>query len=114
MTIVQFHQNEEDTLYFNSLVAEQDNPYLGETISVYNHGDMNLELGCQNAFYELETASAMQELKPGECINHYHRVYHFGGDKEKLNDLAEKVLGVSLYFVWLSLFVVIKPRKYVI
>lgn len=96
LTIIQFQQNVADSLYFNSLVAEQDNPYLGETISVYNHGDMDLKLGELNAFYELETASAMRELKPGECISHFHRVYHFGGEKEKLSELAEKVLGVSL------------------
>ncbi len=95
LRIIQFSQGA-DTLYFNSLVAEQLQPFKGEAIAVYNHGPMDLSVSAENAFFEMETAAPVKALKPGESISHTHRVFQFVGNKSALNAIACKVLGVDL------------------
>jgi hypothetical protein len=47
-------------------------------------------------FYEIESVSPAAFLKPGGKLQHQHKVFHFTGDKVALNNIAQKVLGVSL------------------
>jgi len=47
-------------------------------------------------FYEMESVSPAAFLKPGEKLSHNHYVFHFTGDEEHLDEIAQKVLGISL------------------
>ena len=47
-------------------------------------------------FFELESVSPAAFLKPQEGMSHTHSVFHFTGDKGELNQIALKVLGISL------------------
>ncbi len=85
---------ENDTLYVNSLWGNTD-PYNGDVINIFN-GEVNDTLGYQWPFFEFETSSSAKELKPGEQLFHKQSIYHFEGDKKQLNEIAKKVLGVSL------------------
>ncbi|HUQ65375.1 MAG TPA: DUF6786 family protein, partial [Flavitalea sp.] len=72
--------------------------FSGDAMNAYNDGP--LEDGTQmGPFYEIESVSPAAALKPSEEIKHTHSVYHFTGNKQQLNNIAEKVLGVSLQTV---------------
>ena len=96
LRIIEFRQSPDDSLYSNSHVYAQEKPYMGESIPIYNHGPMDLSLGEDNAFYELESSAAMQELMPYESIYHYHKVHQFTGAFDDLNLIAFSLLGVDL------------------
>ncbi len=93
--IVQY-QIDGEPLYFNSEVSEQENPYLGEAIPIYNHGPMDLSIGETNSFYEMESCSSMKELAPKDSLFHFHRMFHFTGSKKDLNQISKSLLGVDL------------------
>lgn len=95
LTIIQFSKGT-DSLYFNSKVGFQQNPYEGEAISVYNHGRMDEGEMDENAFYELESASALRPLAPGDRLAHFHRVYHFSGSPAYLATICQQVLKTDL------------------
>ncbi|MFY0687485.1 MAG: hypothetical protein JXQ90_09985 [Cyclobacteriaceae bacterium] len=95
LTIVQY-KKDTSNLYFNSRVTVQDEPYRGEVVPVYNNGSMDYTPQSQSTFYELESTAAMKELAPGETIDHFHRIYHFGGDITKLNKTSTQLLGITL------------------
>jgi len=81
--------------YVNSAWELQENPYSGDAYNSYNDGP--LEDGSQmGPFYELETSSPAAKLKPGGSITHSQITVHLTGAKEKLNIVAEKILGVDL------------------
>ena len=81
--------------YVNSAWELQENPYSGDAYNSYNDGP--LEDGSQmGPFYELETSSPAAKLKPGGSITHSQITVHITGAKEKLNIVAEKILGVDL------------------
>ena len=64
-------------------------------MNAYNDGP--LEDGSQmGPFYELESSSPATKLAPGKKLTHYHRTFHFQGNKEGLNKIAKNVLGVEL------------------
>lgn len=95
LTIVQYDQPEEKSLYMNQVWEIQDEPYQGDVINSYNDGP--LEKGDQmGPFYELETVSPAAFLEPEQSISHTHRTFHFVGREEQLSVLSEKVFGVSL------------------
>ncbi len=86
---------EGETTYVNSAWELQDDPYSGDAINSYNDGP--LEDGSQmGPFYELETSSPAAALKPGEELTHTQYTIHLTGDRARINDVAVKVLGVSL------------------
>jgi len=86
---------EGEITYVNSAWELQDNPYSGDAINSYNDGP--LEDGSQmGPFYELETSSPAASLKPGEELTHTQYTIHLTGDRVRINDVAVKVLGVSL------------------
>jgi hypothetical protein len=81
--------------YVNSAWKIQENPYSGDALNAYNDGP--LEDGSQmGPFYELETSSPAAMLKPGENLVHSQTTIHLTGDKNLLDSVAQKVLGVSL------------------
>ncbi|WP_158856412.1 DUF6786 family protein [Lunatibacter salilacus] len=95
LTIVQYDKPEEKSLYMNQVWAIQDEPYKGDVINSYNDGP--LENGDQmGPFYELETVSPAAFLDPEQSITHTHLTFHFEGEEGQLNEVAEKVFGISL------------------
>jgi hypothetical protein len=95
LTIVQYDQPEEKSLYMNQVWGIQDEPYKGDVINSYNDGP--LENGEQmGPFYELETVSPAAFLEPEQSITHTHRTFHFEGEEGQLSVISESVFGVSL------------------
>lgn len=86
LTIVQY-KKEKDSLYSNSFVSVQDEPYKGEAIPIYNNSA---------DFFELESNAPLKVLQPNETTSHWHRVYHFSHDNVALNKISLKLLGVEL------------------
>ncbi|MEX0720757.1 MAG: DUF6786 family protein [Balneolaceae bacterium] len=95
LTIINYTLPEDNTDYLNQLWEEQENPYEGEVVFAYNDGplDDGSQLG---PFYELESSSPAAFLDPEESLTHHHRVFHFAGDEEVLNQISQEVLGVSI------------------
>jgi hypothetical protein len=95
LTLLICRQPENVSDYVNSAWEIQKNPYSGDALNSYNDG--KLEDGSQmGPFYELETSSPAAELKPGKSITHSQITVHLTGEKELLNKVSLKVLGVSL------------------
>ena len=70
-------------------------PFSGDAVNAYNDGP--LADGSQmGPFYEIESVSPAAFLKPGATLTHNHSVFHFTGNRTKLEEIAKKVLGVSL------------------
>lgn len=83
------------TDYVNSSWQIQDNPYSRDALNSYNDGP--LEDGSQmGPFYELETSSPAAALKSGESLTHTQVTLHITDDRDRLNAISEKALGVSL------------------
>lgn len=81
--------------YLNQEWRTDRQPFSGDAMNAYNDGPLadGTQMG---PFYEMESVSPAALLKPGEKLTHNHSVYHFTGDKEALNTIAKKVLGVSV------------------
>ena len=95
LTIVEVILPKEESKYVNSAWEMQDDPFSGDAINSYNDGP--LEDGSQmGPFYEIESSSPALALKSGGSYTHTQRTYHFEGDVAKLNEIAIKLLGVSL------------------
>jgi len=86
LTIIEYKKNN-DNLYANSYVSIQDKPYNGEAIPIYNNSEN---------FYELESNSPLKPMQPNDSLIHWHRVYHFSGNKSNLNKISETLLGINL------------------
>lgn len=95
LTIVQYKRTK-DSLYFNSNASNQEYPYKGEVIPIYNNGTMDYTPTTIPSFFELESTSAMRELEINDTLSHYHRVYHFSGNEKELDVIAKKLLSISL------------------
>jgi hypothetical protein len=94
LTITKFSLHEGVTDYVNSLWQMQDEPFAGDAVNAYNDGPIN---GHQmGRFYEVESSSPAAALKPGETMIHRNAVIHFTGDKESVNKISMKLLGVSV------------------
>jgi hypothetical protein len=94
LTITMFDINNK-AKYLNQEWTPDKDPFTGDAMNAYNDGP--LADGSQmGPFYELESVSPPTFLKPGEKYTHMHSVFHFTGDKTALNEIAVKVLGVSL------------------
>lgn len=85
-----------DKDYVNSQWEEQEFPYAGDVVNAYNDGPLDRNQQVSPTFYELESSSPAKELEPGESIFHLHKTFHFSGDKEELNPIAESLLGASI------------------
>lgn len=94
LTITMFDINNK-AKYLNQEWTPDKDPFTGDAMNAYNDGP--LADGSQmGPFYELESVSPPTFLKPGEKHTHMHSVFHFTGDRTALNEIAVKVLGVSL------------------
>lgn len=95
LSLLECSIDETATEYVNSAWKMQDEPFSGDVINAYNDGpvDGGIQMG---PFYELESSSKAAFLKSGEKLVHVQRTYHFVGNEEQLNQLAEKKLGVSI------------------
>lgn len=69
--------------------------FIGDAVNAYNDGPLadDSQMG---PFYEIESVSPAAFLKSGQSFSHKQSVYHFTGDEKSLNNIAEKLLGVSL------------------
>lgn len=94
LTITTFDLDK-DAVYLNQEWTPDKDPYLGDAINAYNDGPLE-DGGQMGPFYEIESVSPAAFLAPGETIEHQHNVFHFHGPEHKLNQIAQKVLGVSL------------------
>ncbi|MFT6807314.1 MAG: hypothetical protein ACJA01_000534 [Saprospiraceae bacterium] len=96
LTIVKYNKPVGVTDYVNSMWEMQDKPYSGDAVNSYNDGSPSPGKKPLGPFYELETSSPALALKAGEHGTHIQTTCHFEGDKDKLNSIAEKLLGVSI------------------
>ncbi len=88
---------ENDSLYVNSL-PNNKKPYAGDVTNIFN-GEVNQALDRNWPFYEFETSSSAKELDSLETMYHKQTMYHFQGNPKKLNEIAQKVLGVDLEYI---------------
>ncbi|MER2491334.1 DUF6786 family protein [Catenovulum sediminis] len=96
LTIEYFHiSNKENRNYLTASWITPKDAYNGEIVNIFNDGpdDFGHYFG---HFFELEASSAAFELAPGESQKHFHYSFHFSGEKNKLNQIAKQVLGLSL------------------
>jgi len=81
--------------YLNQEWTTEKDPFQGDAMNAYNDGP--LADGSQmGPFYEIESVSPAAFIQPNAHIVHRHSVFHFIGDKEDLNIIAQRVLGISL------------------
>jgi len=94
LTIARFDVDPKAT-YLNQEWRTDRDPFAGDAVNAYNDGP--LKDGTQmGPFYEIESVSPAAFLKPGEGLTHKHSVFHFTGNKDELNRIALKTLGISL------------------
>lgn len=94
LTVIKF-DTDINAKYLNQEWNTTKAPYSGDAMNAYNDGA--LEDGTQmGPFYELESVSPAAFLKPGEKLSHKHSVYHFVGNKETLDKISKKLVGISL------------------
>jgi hypothetical protein len=94
LTITLFEVDPKAT-YLNQEWKTDKDPLIGDAVNAYNDGPLadGSQLG---PFYELESVSPGAFLKPKESLSHKHCVFHFTGNKDELNQIALKTLGISL------------------
>jgi hypothetical protein len=94
LTIILFDKDSKAT-YLNQEWRTDKDPFTGDAVNAYNDGP--LADGSQmGPFYEIESVSPAAFLKPNESLSHRHSVFHFTGDKQELDQIAIKTLGISL------------------
>lgn len=96
LTILKYNKPDDITDYVNSQWEIQEDPYGGDVINSYNDGPPAPGEEPLGPFYELETSSPAVALAPGESIKHTQYTFHFEGDAQALDQIARKILGVSL------------------
>ena len=97
LTIVQYEPvATEGAKYVNSMWEHQKDPFSGDVVNAYNDGPPAPGKPSLGGFFELETSSPAAALAPGASIVHTHRTFHFVGEREALEMIAKKALGVSL------------------
>lgn len=94
LTIVQFDLDAAGA-YLKSTWEKHEHPYQGDAFNAYNDGptDDGTQMG---PFIELESNSSTRALKKGESLQHLHRTFHFEGTRTALDQIAKKMLGMSL------------------
>lgn len=95
LTIVQYTLPPGATDYVNSMWEHQKEPYGGDVVNSYNDGPPKPGAKPLGPFYELETSSPAAALAPGATLQHAHRTFHFEGPESELDQIAQKLLGVT-------------------
>lgn len=94
LTITVF-DTDHNAKYLNQEWNTSKPPFLGDAVNAYNDGP--LADGSQmGPFFELESVSPAAFLKPHATLTHSHSVFHFSGDPQALDTIAQKILGTSL------------------
>jgi len=92
ITVYDVHPNQQ---YLNQEWGLSKPPFSGDAVNAYNDGP--LADGSQmGPFYEIESVGPAAFLAPGQEQEHKHRVFHFTGPEKALDQLCEKLLGISL------------------
>lgn len=94
LTIAEFSLPQGTVDYVNSKWEIQKDPFNGDAINSYNDGPVNG--GQMGQLYEIESSSPAAALAPEQSLTHYHRTIHLKGTKETLDQIALKLLGVSV------------------
>ena len=84
------------TDYVNSKWEIQQAPYQGDVVNSYNDGPLENGGKPMGPFYELESSSPALSLKVEESATHIQTTYHFEGNYNHLDTIAQKLFGVSL------------------
>jgi hypothetical protein len=81
--------------YLNQEWTPDKDPFTGDAVNAYNDGPLadGTQMG---PFYEIESVSPAAFLNKGQTLTHQHSVYHFTGDKARLDVICQKLLGISL------------------
>ena len=84
-----------DSNYVNSKWELQKQPYKGDVINSYNDGPLadGTQMG---PFYEIESSSPAQQLKPGEIQEYHQTTMHLQGDYKALKNLVQQLIHVDL------------------
>jgi len=94
LTIITFDMDS-SARYLNQKWKTTKPSFIGDAVNAYNDGP--LADGSQmGPFYEIESVSPAAFLKSGQSFSHRQSVFHFTGDEKTLNNISEKLLGVSL------------------
>jgi hypothetical protein len=96
LTIVRFSLPEGDAPYVSSMWEQQDAPFGGDVVNSYNDGPLGPGLPPLGPFYEIETSSPALLLEPQANARHIHKTLHLQGPDAELDEVAKRVLGVSL------------------
>ena len=94
LTIIKYSL-EPSEKYLNQEWRTDKPAFSGDAMNAYNDGPLpdGKQLG---PFYELESVSSALFLPVSHTAYHHHAVYHFTGSEQQLNNISEKVLGVSI------------------
>jgi hypothetical protein len=94
LTIIQYDLDRRGR-YLNQEWNLKKPSFSGDAVNAYNDG--LLADGTQmGPFYEIESVSPAAFLKPNQKLTHHHAVFHFSGSEKDLNEIALKLLGISL------------------
>jgi hypothetical protein len=82
-------------MYVNSKWEIQKFPFRGDVVNSYNDGPLadGSQLG---PFYEIESSSPANELKPGESESYKQVTCHIQGDYLKLREMVRQLFGFNL------------------
>ena len=94
LTIVTFDVDS-SAKYLNQEWNTTKPSFSGDAVNAYNDGPLGdgKQMG---PFYEIESVSQAAFLKPGESLSHKHAVFHFTGNEHGLDNISQKLLGISL------------------
>ncbi len=84
-----------DSLYVNSKWELQKQPFSGDVINSYNDGPLT-DGSQMGPFYEVESSSPAQQLKPGEVQEYHQTTIHLQGDYTTLKNLVQQLIQVNL------------------
>lgn len=95
LTLLWYSKPEVASKYVNSVWGAQDDPLRGDAVNSYNDGPTD-DGSIMGPFYEIESSSPAALLEAGEQIQHVQRIFHISGNENKLNEITEKLFGVSI------------------
>jgi hypothetical protein len=96
LTLVRYDQPDGARDYVNSMWEIQKEPFRGDVVNSYNDGPPAPGQKPLGPFYELESSSPAAALAPDARLTHTHRTFHLQGDRQALDALARRLVGVSL------------------
>ena len=91
LTVVRYSPGAADAEYVNAAWEIQERPFEGDTVNAYNDGPL-ADGSRMGPFYELESSSPAGFPAPGGSFGHTHATYHFTGEPEELDRIAETLL----------------------